>query len=99
MISYFRFANIKTKLIKLDGNMTTRLRCCIWKSWKRLRTRIRNLRRLGVPTWMAISWGFTRKGSWHIANSPILQTTITNERLRSRGFVPLVDIFNKFSHV
>lgn len=98
-IGYFRYANIKTRLVALDRLLGSRLRYCIWKSWKRIRTRIRNLKRLGLPEWLAIKWGFTRKGGWHVVQSPILQTTITNERLQMRGFVPTASIYKKFSHV
>lgn len=98
-IGYFRYANIKTRLEKLDRLLGSRLRYCIWKSWKRIRTRIRNLKKLGLPEWLAVKWGFTRKGGWHVANSPILQTTITNERLQKRGFKPTASIYDKFSRV
>lgn len=98
-IGYFRYANIKTRLIKLDRLLGSRLRYCIWKSWKRIRTRIRNLIKLGVPEWQAVKWGFTRRGGWRIVQSPILQTTITNERLQKRGFVPTANIYKRFSHV
>jgi group II intron reverse transcriptase/maturase len=98
-IGYFKFARIKTRLAKLDSLLMGRLRYCIWKSWKRLRTRIRNLRRMGVSLHDAINWGLTRKGGWHIANSPILQTTITNTRLIARGYLPMCTIFAKYSHV
>ena len=64
-IGYFRYANIKTRLIKLDRLLGSRLRYCIWKSWKRIRTRIRNLKKLGVPEWKAVKLGFTRRGGWH----------------------------------
>jgi len=98
-IGYFRYANIKTRLIGLDRLLGSRLRYCIWKSWKRIRTRIRNLIKLGVPEWQAVKWGFTRKGGWHIVQSPILQTTLTNERLQKRGFIPTASIYKRFSHV
>jgi len=98
-IGYFRYANIKIRLKGLDQLLGSRLRYCIWKSWKRIRTRIRNLKRLGVPEWQAIKWGFTRKGGWHIVNSPILRTTITNERLQNQGYVTLESIYNRFRHV
>jgi hypothetical protein len=91
-IGYFQYAGLKTRLEKLDGKLTGRLRYCIWKSWKRLRTRIRNLKRLGVPTWLAITWGLNRKGGWHIVNTPILKTTITIERLKKRGYKPMSEI-------
>lgn len=98
-IGYFRYANIKTRLFELDRLLTSRLRYCIWKSWKRIRTRIRSLKRLGVPEHVAIKWGLNRSGGWHIVNSPILKTTITLERLRIRGFIPMNEIYNKYSHV
>ena len=98
-IGYFRYANIRSRLAELDRILRGRLRYCIWKSWKRLRTRIRNLNRLGVPLWLAIKWGLNRKGGWHIVNTPILKTTITAERLQQRGFMPMSDIFVRYSHV
>jgi group II intron reverse transcriptase/maturase len=98
-IGYFRYANIKTRLIGLDRLLGSRLRYCIWKSWKRIRTRIRNLIKLGLPEWLAIKWGFTRRGGWHVVQSPILQTTLTNARLQQRGFMPAINIFNRFCHV
>lgn len=98
-IGYFRYANIKTRLTDLDRLLGSRLRYCIWKSWKRIRTRIRNLIKLGLPEWLAVKWSFTRRGGWHVVQSPILQTTLTNERLQKKGFVPTVSIYEKFSHV
>ena len=98
-ISYFRYAGLKSRLTELDGFLAGRLRYCIWKSWKRIRTRIRNLKRLGIPMGVAISWGLNRSGGWHIVNTPILKTTITEERLRSRGYLPMREIYAKFSHV
>jgi len=98
-IGYFRYANIRSRLAELDRILTGRLRYCIWKSWKRLRTRIRNLKRLGVPLWLAIKWGLNRKGGWHIVNTPILKTTITTERLKQRGFMPMSEIFVRYRHV
>ncbi|OQY03782.1 MAG: hypothetical protein B6I20_04365, partial [Bacteroidetes bacterium 4572_117] len=48
-IGYYRYAGIKERLNRLDRWLGSRLRYCIWKSLKRIRTRIRNLKRLGVP--------------------------------------------------
>jgi group II intron reverse transcriptase/maturase len=98
-IGYFKYASIKTRLAELDSILTGRLRYCIWKSWKRLRTRIRNLKQLGVPMWLAITWGLNRRGGWHIVNTPILKTTITMERLKQRGFMPMSEIFVRYSQV
>jgi RNA-directed DNA polymerase len=98
-IGYFKYASIKTRLEELDSNIKGRLRYCIWKSWKRLRTRIRNLAKLGIPIGLAIKWGLNRRGGWHIVNTPILKTTITTEKLKQRGFIPMSEIFVRYSHV
>ncbi len=98
-IAYFRYARLTSRLIELDRLLGSRLRYCIWKSWKRIRTRIRNLKKLGLPEWLAVKWGFTRRGGWHIVQSPILRTTLTNDWLQQRGFVPTVSIYNRFSDV
>jgi RNA-directed DNA polymerase len=36
-------------------------------------------------------------GSWAIAQSPILGTTITIERLKKRGYVPILEIYKLIS--
>ncbi|MGM1022942.1 MAG: group II intron reverse transcriptase/maturase [Bacillota bacterium] len=48
-IGYFHLASTKTHLQRLDQWIRRRLRMCLWKQWKRVRTRIRELRALGVP--------------------------------------------------
>lgn len=92
-INYFYKANARKHLGHLDEWMQARLRMCIWKQWKKIRTRVNNLRKLGVDQQKAYEWGNTRKGYWRTAHSPILQTTITNERLKQKGYVPLMDTY------
>ena len=67
----------------------------IWKQWKRIRTKMANLVKLGVKKQKAYEWANTRKGYWHIAGSFILDTTITTERLRLAGCVFFSDYFMK----
>jgi hypothetical protein len=49
-IAYFRYANIKSRLIGFDRLLGS-LRYCIWLSWKRIRTRKQDLKKLGLPEW------------------------------------------------
>lgn len=62
-----------------------RFRMYIWKQWKKPRTRVQNLKKLGIPDWQAYQWGNTRLGYWRIARSPILSSSITNEKLAQAG--------------
>lgn len=85
-IHYFRIANISGKLQSLDGWLRNRIRYCIWHNWKKRERKRKNLIRLGVNQTDAFRWSRTRKGGWAVAQSPILVTTITLERLKKRGY-------------
>ncbi len=52
---------------------------CIWKQWKKIRTRFKTLIQLKVPKRKAWEYANTRKGYWRISNSPILNTTLNNQ--------------------
>nr|WP_319399671.1 transposase [uncultured Carboxylicivirga sp.] len=67
--------------------------------WHSTVSRTRNLKKLGLPEWLAVKWGFSRRGGWHVVQSPILQTTLTNEQLQKRGFVPMANIYQRYCHV
>jgi RNA-directed DNA polymerase len=53
----------------------------------------KNLIRLGVNPDDAYAWSRTRKGGWAVAQSPILNTTITKSRLKKRGYYSLLEIY------
>jgi len=89
-VNYFRIADMKSLAQSLDEWTRRRLRMCIWKQWKRVRTRFQNLMKLGLDRQKALEFANTRKGYWRIANSPILSETITNERLQKRGYTGFV---------
>lgn len=92
-INNFKYAHIKLKLEKLDGWLRNRLRYCIWHHWKKPERKRKNLIRLGVKPDMAYAWSRSRMGGWAIAQSPILGTTITKERLQKRGYISLSHMF------
>ena len=86
-VNYFIIADSKTTFQKLDELARTRSRICQWHQWKRVRTRIKNLKRLGVNGRRAYMWGNTSLGACRVAHSPILTSTLTNEYLSKSGLV------------
>lgn len=94
-LNYFRLASMAGKLRELDGWVRNRLRYCIWKDWKKPERKRKNLTRLGVDQHNAYAWSRTRKGGWAIAQSPILNTTITLSRLAKRGYEALLVHYQK----
>lgn len=96
-LQYYRMASIQEKLKDVDGWVRNRLRCCIWKNWKKPERRRKNLLRLGVDHEHAYSHSRSRMGTWAVACSPILKTTITVERLQLRGYESLFTYYQKIA--
>ena len=92
-LNYFRGTSIQGKLRDIDGWLRNRLRYCIWTDWKKPERKRKNLMRLGVDKDHAYAWSRTRKGGWRIAQSPILNTTITLQRLKKRGYQSMLEIY------
>jgi group II intron reverse transcriptase/maturase len=92
-VQYFRLADMRRLLEKTDEWYRRRLRMVIWKQWKRIKTKLANLIKLGINKYKAYEWANTRKGFWHIANSYILSRTVTNDRLRKAGYVFLLEYY------
>ena len=88
-------ASIQAKLKKLEEWLRNRLRYCIWHHWKKPDRKRKKLIRLGIKQGMAYAWSRTRMGGWAVAQSPILRTTITIKRLKMRGYVSLIEYYNK----
>ena len=96
-VNNFRMASIHGKLNEIDGWIRNRLRYCIWHQWKKLERKRKNLIRLGINLEQAYAWSRTRMGGWAVAQSPILGTTLTVDRLKQRGYVSLLEIYKRTS--
>lgn len=95
-LGYFHIASIKRTVQSWNKWLRRRFRMYIWKQWKKPRTKVMNLRKLGVPRGKAYEWGNTRLGYWRIAGSPVLTRSITNERLAAAGYF---DISAYYQHI
>jgi hypothetical protein len=74
--AYFGIADNFSLCEELDEWLRRRLRAVRWKQWKRARTRIRELRALGMPPDKAYQWAMTSKGVWRLAGSAPLQRAL-----------------------
>lgn len=92
-LGYFGIASMKNTMSEWDGWIRRRLRMYIWKQWRKPRTRVRNLIKLGMPEWQAYRNGNSRKGYWAISGSGILHHTITNKRLEQAGYESILNRF------
>jgi RNA-directed DNA polymerase len=72
---------------------------CLWKQWKKPKTKIKRLVSLGVPKDKAFEWGNTRNGYWRIAGSPILQRSLDNNYWKSMGWKSLLDRYHSLRNI
>ena len=88
---YFALAETPSIFAELDEWTRRRLRLCQWKQWKRIRTRVRELRALGLKELDVWEAAGSRKAYWRIASSPPLHKAMGIAYWRTRGLVPLAD--------
>jgi hypothetical protein len=94
-VNYYKLADMHTHCQTTDEWLRRRLRMCYWKQWKKIGARMDNLVRLGIPGSKAWEFANTRKSYWHIANSPILSTSLTNIYFRNLGLSGLSACYSK----
>ena len=75
---YFGFCQTPTVLADLDSWIRRKLRCFMWKQWKRGRTRYKELRKRGVNEALAAQTAGSPHGPWRLSQSPALCIAFPN---------------------
>lgn len=94
-IGYFALAETPSVFRGLEEWIRRRLRMCQWKQWKRVRTRVRELRALGLKeldVWAATG---SRKKYWRIAHSPPLHKAMGMAYWQEQGIISLTERYQK----
>ncbi len=94
-VNYFRIADMKVLLDKLDARIRRKIRVVIWKQWKKIKKRYTSLRKLGIDHYNAFMTANCRRGLYFIGNTWVLKEAISKERLNKRGLVNLLDHYLK----
>ena len=66
---------------------------CYWKQWRRPRTKVRNLVRLGVSLDMAIQHAVSRKSYWRLSRTPATRYAMPNKWLEQLGLLSLKQLW------
>ena len=80
---------------EFDQYYRQRIRMVYWKSWKKIRTKFKYLRKLGFDERKAWEYANTRKGYWRTAGSPILSRSLNIQVLENMGYIFFYDYFIK----
>ncbi len=96
-VGYFRTVPMKSFFSELDKWVRRRVRSCYWKQWRRPRTRIANLRQLGIREHEAVTHGISSKGPWVMSSSQAVHQALSVDYLRESGLASLSEIWHKLA--
>ena len=89
--NYFKLAEVVRVFEELDGWIRRRIRCVLWRHWKRTYRRATNLINVGVSeewAWKAANNG---RGPWHNSNIRQMREAFCKPYFDANGLVSLVD--------
>jgi RNA-directed DNA polymerase len=95
-VNYFRLAEVKGIFEELDGWIRRKLRCILWRQWKRTYTRARKLLSRGLSekrAWQSASNGH---GPWWNSGASHMNQAFPKSYFESCGLVSLLDRLYQF---
>ncbi len=92
-LNYYGIADMKNPIDDINGWLYHRIRMCIWKQWKKPRTKMKNLLKLGVPEKLAHMAANSRRGYWFVTHTVAVNMAMTKERLIRAGFYDLASAY------
>jgi RNA-directed DNA polymerase len=94
-MGYFGISKWYGPIPELDSWLRRRIRMCYWKQWRRPRTCIGSLLKLGTSRPHAFSTGLSRKGYWRLSRTMATHTGMTKEWLADQGLISIRDLWMK----
>jgi RNA-directed DNA polymerase len=89
--AYFKLTQTKRALETLDGWVRRKLRCVLWRQWKRAQTRARNLMKRGLTEERAWRSAGNQRGPWFNAGASHMNAAFPKSWFDSLGLVSLLD--------
>jgi RNA-directed DNA polymerase len=97
-MNYYGISEYYRPIPEIDEWLRRRIRMCYWKQWRYVRTKVRNLLRLGTYKKEAILTALSRKGPWHCARTLATQAGMTNKWLAEQGLISVKEQWVKIHY-
>lgn len=95
-MGYYALVETPSVFRDIEAWLRRRLRMCMWVQWKRIRTRYKKLRVLGLSHEQAIKLANSRKGQWRI--SKWLNRVLSNSYWENQGLVSLTKLYQNLRY-
>ena len=89
--AYFKLTETKRALEELDGWLRRKLRCILWRQWRRPYTRARNLMQAGLKEERAFRSAFNQRGPWWNSGASHMNAAFPKSFFDRLGLVSLLD--------
>ena len=90
-VAYYRMVEVKVSFEELDAWVRRKMRCIVWRQWKKPRTRFKELRRRGLDEARAATSAYNGHGAWWNAGASHMNQAVPTSTLRRLGLVCLID--------
>jgi RNA-directed DNA polymerase len=90
-MAYFKLTETKKALEELDGWIRHKLRCILWRQWKRPYTRAQNLMKAGLTEERAFRSAFNQRGPWWNSGASHMNQAFPKSFFDRLGLVSLLD--------
>lgn len=94
-MQYFRLAEVKGIFEELDGWLRRKLRCLLWRQWKRPFTRAKNLMKRGLEELRAWKSATNGRGAWWNAGASHLNEAFPKSYFDRCGLISLLSQLRK----
>ena len=97
--AYFKLTETKRALEELDGWIRRKLRCVLWRQWKRVYTRAMNLMKAGLTEERAWRSACNQRGSWWNSGASHMNHAFPKSYFDRLGLVSLIDTMQRLQCV
>ena len=94
-VNYFRMADMRSLVKSTDKWLRHRIRAIYWKQWKKVKTKFKEFKKLGVEEEKAWICANMRNGHWFCSGYFVLQTAFNNRKLCELGYPTFTEFYLK----
>jgi RNA-directed DNA polymerase len=90
-VAYYRLSEVKAAFEALDEWLRRKLRCIVWRQWRRARTCFKELCRAGLDRVRAAASAYNGHGPWWNAGASHMNQALPTRTLRAAGLLSLLE--------
>jgi group II intron reverse transcriptase/maturase len=96
--NYFKLSEVKKPFEELDSWFRRKLRCILWRQWKRPLTRAKKLMQRGLSEERSWRSAYNGRGPWWNSGASHMNAAFTASYFRKLGLLSLLNQFHRFQH-